>query len=115
MSKKVEVADSGYVKEQRREYSLYTLQSRAIPHAADGLKAAARRVLWTARDGHKYKSATLAGATMPIHPHASPDSAINTLAAPYSNNLPLLKGYGAFGTLLNPTAYGATRYTSVSV
>lgn len=115
MVKKVETADSEYVKEQRREYSLYTLQSRAIPHAADGLKAAARRVLWTARDGHKYKSATLAGATMPIHPHAAPETAINTLAAPYSNNIPLLKGYGAFGTLLNPTAYGASRYTSVSI
>jgi DNA gyrase/topoisomerase IV subunit A len=88
---------------------------RAIPSITDGLKAAGRRVLWTARDGKKYKSATLAGATMPIHPHASPDGAINTLAAPYGNNIPLLHGDGAFGTLLNPTAYGATRYTSVKV
>lgn len=117
MSKKSEatVAGSSYVKEQRREYSLYTLQSRAIPHAADGLKAAARRVLWTARNGQKIKSASLAGATMPIHPHASPESAIDTLAAPYGNNIPLLKGDGAFGTLLNPTAYGASRYTAVSL
>lgn len=106
---------SEYVKQQRREYSLYTLQSRAIPHAADGLKAAARRVLWTARNGHKFKSATLAGATMPLHPHASPEGAIDTLAAPYGNNISLLKGDGAFGTLLNPTAYGAARYTSVTV
>jgi len=106
---------SEYVNEQRREYSLYVLQMRAIPAIADGLKAAQRRVLWTARDGKKHKSATLAGATMPIHPHASPEGAINTLAAPYGNNIPLLHGDGAFGTLLNPTAYGASRYTSVKV
>lgn len=106
---------SEYINAERKEYSLYVLQSRAIPHAADGLKAAARRVLWTARDGKKHKSATLAGATMPIHPHASPEGAVNTLAAPYGNNIPLLSGDGAFGTLLNPTAYGASRYTSVKI
>ena len=106
---------SEYINEQRREFSLYVLQMRAIPYAADGLKAAARRVLWTARDGKKYKSATLAGATMPIHPHAAPEGTINTLAAPYTNNIPLLEGDGAFGTLLNPTAYGASRYTSVKI
>lgn len=106
---------SAYINNERRDYSLYVLQSRAIPHAADGLKAGARRVLWTARDGKKYKSATLAGATMPIHPHASPEGAVSSLAAPYGNNIPLLDGDGAFGTLLNPTAYGAARYTSVKV
>ena len=106
---------SQYINDERRLYSMYVLQQRAIPHAADGLKAAARRVLWTAKDGKKYKSATLAGATMPIHPHASPESTINTIAGPYGNNIPLLKGEGAFGTLLNPTAYAATRYTSVSI
>ncbi|GAG55791.1 unnamed protein product, partial [marine sediment metagenome] len=56
-----------------------------------------------------------AGATMPIHPHASPESTINTLAAPYGNNVPLLSSEGAFGTRLRPTAYGASRYTSVKV
>lgn len=106
---------SEYINEQRREYSLYVLQSRAIPHAADGLKAAARRILWVARDGKKRKSATLAGECMPLHPHAAPESAVNTLAATYGNNVPLLKGYGAMGTMLNPVAYGAARYTSVEL
>lgn len=109
------LTSSEYIEQQRREYSLYVLQSRAIPYASDGLKAAARRVLWTAHDGKKYKSATLAGATMPIHPHQSPEGTVNTLAAPYTNNIPLLDGIGAFGTLLKPTAYGAARYTSVAV
>lgn len=106
---------SEYINEQRRDYSLYVLQSRAIPHAADGLKAAARRILWIAKDGKKRKSATLAGECMPIHPHAAPESAVNTLAARHGNNVPLLTGYGAFGTVLKPSAYGASRYTSVVI
>jgi DNA gyrase/topoisomerase IV subunit A len=109
------IKSSTYINEQRREYSLYVLQSRAIPHAADGLKAAARRVVWVAKDGKKRKSATLAGECMPLHPHASPEGAVNTLAAPFGNNIPLLHGYGAFGTLLEPTAYGAARYTSATI
>lgn len=106
---------SSYIDEQRRNYSLYILQMRAIPAVTDGLKAGGRRTLWVARDGKKYKTASLAGATMPLHPHASPDDAINTLAAPYDNNIPLFHGDGAFGTLLEPKAYGASRYTSVKV
>ena len=106
---------SDYINKSRRDYSLYVLQMRAIPSLADGLKAGSRRVLWTAKDGQKYKSAALAGRTMPLHPHAAPEGAINTLAAPYGNNVPLLQGSGAFGTLLRPTAYGASRYTSVKV
>lgn len=106
---------SQYINQQRKDYFLYTLAFRAIPHAADGLKAGARRVLWIARDGHKRKSATLAGECMPLHPHAAPEGAVDTLAATYGNNVSLLTGYGAFGTMLKPKAYGASRYTSVQV
>ena len=106
---------SAYINEARRNYALYVLSNRAIPALADGLKPAARRVLWTGRNGEKHKSATLAGATMPIHPHASPEGTINTLAAFYGNNIPLLEGSGAFGTLKVPDEFGASRYTSVKV
>lgn len=109
------IVASKYIEEQRREYSLYVMQNRAIPSVTDGLKAAGRRVLWTGRNGEKTKTATLAGATMPIHPHGEASGSINTLAAPYGNNIPLFKGYGAFGTMLDPTAYGAARYTSVAI
>lgn len=112
---KKRTASAQYINDQRRDYSIYVMQSRAIPAATDGLKSGGRRVLWMARDGKKVKSATLAGATMPIHPHASPEGAINTLAAPYGNNYPFFKGDGAFGTMMDATAYGASRYTAVSI
>lgn len=97
----------------RRAYSLYIISNRSLPHASDGLKSAARRILWKARDGRKIKSATLAGNTLDLHPHASPEGSVNTLAAFYGNNTPLLTGIGAFGTLTVPTEFGASRYTSV--
>lgn len=106
---------SEYVNKERKDYSIYLLQDRAFPFIGDGLKNVQRRILWTAKDGHKYKTSTLAGAVSPLHPHGDCSEAINTLAAPYINNIPLLDGIGSFGTLTNPTGYAASRYTSVKL
>jgi DNA gyrase/topoisomerase IV subunit A len=106
---------SEYIESEHRIFSLYVLQSRALPSIADGLKASGRRLLWTAKDGKKVKTATLAGQTMSIHPHAEASGAANSLAGPYINNIPLFDGIGSFGTKLNPQAFGASRYTSVQI
>lgn len=102
-----------YINEQRRNYSLYVMQMRAIPAATDGLKAGARRVLWMARDNKWHKANSLAAETTAIHPHDAPEGSVNTIAAHYGNNIPLLTGDGAFGTLLDNDAFGAARYTKV--
>lgn len=104
---------SDYIIQCRKNYSIYTIHNRALPSLADGLIASGRRIMWVAKDGRKWKSNELAGATTPYHPHANPETPLCTLAAKFNNNKPLLTGYGSFGTLLNPNAYGATRYTSV--
>jgi DNA gyrase subunit A len=106
---------ANYVKAQRRSYFLYVLESRSIPHIADGLKSAARRLLWVARDGSKNKTATIAGAALPYHPHAVPDDVASLMACPFVNNIPLFEGSGDFGTLVVPKSYAAPRYTSVKV
>lgn len=106
---------SDYINQQRRNYSLYVMQNRAIPAATDGLKAAQRRILWMAQDGKLHKSNSLAAETTAIHPHDAPEDAVNGLAAPYGNNIPLLFGDGAFGTLLHNKEAGAARYTKVRV
>ena len=105
---------SDYINATRLAYSTYVMQHRALPAITDGMKASLRRVMWIARDGKKIKSATLAGLAMAIHPHQAPEGAVNTLASHYGNNIPLLYGYSAFGTLTQPTQYTASRYTSVS-
>lgn len=106
---------SQYIEAEARSYALYTIKFRAIPYLADGVKPGARRVIYCARDGHKYKSATLAGMAVPLHPHAPPEDAVNSCTGPYVNNIPLFEGFGVFGTLLKPTAYGAARYTSIKM
>lgn len=109
------VPSSQYLNDCHRSFSMYVLQTRAFPSIMDGLKDGGRRLLWTARNGDKYKTATLAGATMPLHPHADASDTIDTLTKPYCNNHPLFAGKGAFGTRLKPNAAGAPRYTSVAI
>lgn len=106
---------SQYLNDCHRNFSMYVLQTRGFPSIIDGLKHGGRRLLWTARDGSKYKTATLAGATMPLHPHADASDTVDTLTKPYCNNYPLFSGYGAFGTRLKPNASGAPRYTAITV
>lgn len=106
---------SQYLNDCHRNFSMYVLRTRAFPAISDGLKAGGRRLLWTAKNGDKYKTATLAGATMPLHPHADASDTINTLTRPYGNNFPLFEGTGSFGTRLKPDVAGAPRYTSVKI
>ncbi len=103
------------IRQLRKTYALYILRNRAIPAITDGLKPSGRRPLWMARNGKVSKVAALAGATMVIHPHDECSDAISGLAGPYKNNICLFKGDGSFGTLLEPSEYGAPRYTSVSL
>lgn len=107
------LSPSELVNRARHNYSMYVLKERAFPSIIDGLASGGRRILWIARDGVKRKSATLAGAAMPLHPHAEATSTVNTITQVYGNNIPLLKGTGSFGTRLKPDACGAARYTSV--
>lgn len=104
---------SGYINDCRHNFSMYVLQNRAFQSISDGLAAGSRRLLWTARDGAKRKSAALAGETMCLHPHAENTDTVDTLAKVYANNIPLLEGFGSFGTRLKADACGAARYTSV--
>lgn len=104
---------SEYIGGCRHNYSMYVLKNRAFQTISDGLAAGSRRLLWTARDGKKRKSAALAGETMCLHPHAENTDTINTLAKVYGTNIPLLAGSGSFGTRLKTDACGAPRYTSV--
>lgn len=110
-----DLTSSEYINKEAYDYALYTVLSRGIRCIADGMNPAGRRSLWTARDGHAWKTENLGGATMPIHPHANPSDAIGNLAAPYKNNVLIFNGEGNFGTLIQPGEYGAPRYTKVKV
>lgn len=104
-----------YVLEVSREYGIYVNATRAIPQETDGLKDAARKALWVMRNRGKTKTVALSGAMTEqlLYVHGAAEDSINTLAAPFKNNLPCLKGLGNFGTKVDPGAFSAGRYTEV--
>ena len=106
-----------YLESEHRGFAIYTLQNRAIPFV-NGLKPVQQRCLWVLRNTKKHeKVAKLSGQVMAIHPHgdASINDSINQMSGPYCNNIPFFDGHGAFGTRINPTAFGSPRYVSSKI
>lgn len=97
-----------------RDRAIYTAEERGIPAFADGLKPVQRflvcKALQMARTKFE-KVATIATvATVGYHHgEASAAAALTSMAADFSNNLPIFEGDGNFGNVLNPSA-GAPRY-----
>lgn len=106
---------SKFIEQECREYAIYVLQNRALPSISDGLKIAARRLLWVARNGEKFKTASLSGSTMCLHPHAAADGVIISNTGKYVNNIPLFEGMGSFGSRLSPNTSASPRYTAVKI
>lgn len=100
------------------DYGIETITSRAIPNVEDGLKPVIRRVLYDMYelnlmpDKPYKKSARIVGDTMgKYHPHGDSSiyGALVTSAQDFREQLPLIDGYGNFGTIDDSEA--AMRYT----
>lgn len=110
---------STLIKEISREYAIYVCSHRAIPAVQDGLKTGQRIALWLLRNrADKLKTVALGGEMaaqkLYVHGDVSANNAINLLAAPYKNNVPLITGLGQFGSRVAPVeGIGAPRYTEV--
>ena len=111
-----EISLSEIVKEEYRNYQIYTLMDRAIPYLEDGLKPVQRRILYTlyrnqSKGLMKVSSAT--GLVLTLHPHGpqSIESAIVNMAQDFtfSNNYPLIDKKGYFGERME-TMPAASRY-----
>lgn len=94
--------------------AIYTAEERGIPQFADGLKPVQRFLICHALQKQKGKFEKVSSlATISslgyLHGEASAATALTSMAADYSNNLPLFEGDGNFGNVLNPSA-GAPRY-----
>lgn len=98
-----------------RSYGTYVNETRAIPQLGDGLKDAARKALHVMRGRGRIKTVALSGAMteQKLYVHGDASDSINTLAAHFGNNVPLLTGLGLFGTKVDPITCGASRYTEV--
>jgi DNA gyrase/topoisomerase IV subunit A len=97
-------------------FALYTVESRAIPSAVDGLKPSQRFYLYssilnTPRDFKKVES--VSGTITDYgynHGTGSAAGAGQLMAAEWNNNINLVEGRGSFGTRLVQSA-AAPRYT----
>lgn len=101
------------------EYSMYTLENRAIPSAIDGFKPVHRKLVYAminVHGGKKTKVVDLGSISALSYHHgeASAMEAVNTLTAPYNNNCPVFTGYGNFGSRLVQEASSA-RYVYASL
>lgn len=104
-----------------KDYSMYTIYSRAIPSMIDGLKPVQRKILYTATKvarTKKMKTAALGGYVIAQtgyhHGDTSVNDATTKMAAPYNNIAPLLDHEGSFGSRLVPAA-ASPRYTFVQL
>lgn len=109
---------------QYKEFSMYVIESRALPYIVDGLKPVMRRGLYIGSKMAKtdwVKVAKLAGSCMSLHPHGntSIEDTISGMAQDFSgtNNVPYFLGKGAFGSkIMGPgNGIGAARYVSVKL
>lgn len=112
---RIDGGSSKLVLNMQRRFGLYVNARRALPSFGDGLKDAARKALHVMRTKGRTKTAALSGAMVDakLYVHGDASGAINTIAAPYGNNVPLLTGLGNFGTKIYPRAFAASRYTEV--
>ncbi len=114
----LDIPASEYINDTSRDYALYVAENRGIPFVWDGLKDGQRKALYILqkRQG-EIKTISLAGEMISkniyVHGDAAAAEAIGKMAAPYQNNVPLIKGIGNFGTKTVPNDIAAPRYTYV--
>ncbi len=110
---------SEFLSQEYKDFSLYTIENRAIPSVIDGFKPTHRKIIfisneiWKTGNEKPLKVFQLAGKVASDafyhHGNASLESAIITMAQSFKNNLPLLEEIGQFGSLRSPEP-AAARY-----
>ena len=119
MDNELNISISDFLNTEYKDYSLYTIESRAIPSCIDSLKTVQRKILhvssntWKSGNEKSLKVFQLGGKvsseTFYAHGDSSLNGAIINMAQKFKNNLPLLEEEGQFGSLRSPES-GAPRY-----
>lgn len=109
-----------FFRSEYRDYAIYTIENRAIPHLMDGFKPAQRKIafaankLWKTGNEKPLKVFQLGGqaAALSFFHHGSLDQTIIGMTQEFKNSMPIFQGVGQFGSLRAPEA-GAPRYVGV--
>jgi len=103
-----------------REYSMYVILDRALPHISDGLKPVQRRIIYAMselglKSTAKYKKSarTVGDVLGKFHPHGDTAcyEAMVLMAQPFSFRYQLVDGQGNWGIPDDPKSFAAMRYT----
>jgi topoisomerase-4 subunit A len=103
-----------------REYAMYVILDRALPHIGDGLKPVQRRIVYAmselglkATAKYKKSARTVGDVLGKFHPHGDTAcyEAMVLMAQPFSYRYPLLDGQGNWGSPDDPKSFAAMRYT----
>ena len=115
---------SDFLSKDYRDFSLYTIENRAIPSVIDGFKPTHRKIIhisnqiWKSGNEKALKVFQLGGKVASDafyhHGNSSLESAIINLAQSFKNNLPLLEEIGQFGSLRSPEP-AAARYIGTKI
>src|SRR5215210_2274839 len=107
-----------------RDYSMYVILDRALPHVADGLKPVQRRIIYAMSElglgpnAKPKKSARTVGDVIgKFHPHGDSAcyEAMVLMAQPFSMRYPLIEGQGNWGAPDDPKSFAAMRYTEAKL
>ena len=115
----METTITEFLSNQYKEYSIYTIENRAIPSAIDGFKPSHRKIIFVANNVWKtgnekalkvfQLSGAVANQAFYHHGSTSLEQSIINMAQSFKNSLPLLEEDGQFGSLRSPEP-GAARY-----
>lgn len=103
-----------------REYAMYVILDRALPHIGDGLKPVQRRIVYAmselglkATAKFKKSARTVGDVLGKFHPHGDTAcyEAMVLMAQPFSYRYPLVEGQGNWGSSDDPKSFAAMRYT----
>lgn len=115
----METTITEFLSNQYKEYSIYTIENRAIPSVIDGFKPSHRKIIFVANNIWKtgnektlkvfQLSGAVANQAYYHHGSTSLEQSIINMAQSFKNSLPLLEEDGQFGSLRSPEP-GAARY-----
>jgi len=111
---------AAFTEKAYREYAMYVILDRALPHIGDGLKPVQRRIIYAmselglkATSKYKKSARTVGDVLGKFHPHGDTAcyEAMVLMAQPFSYRYPLVDGQGNWGAPDDPKSFAAMRYT----
>ena len=115
---------SAFTEKDYRDYAMYVILDRALPHIGDGLKPVQRRIIYAmselglkATAKYKKSARTVGDVLGKFHPHGDSAcyEAMVLMAQPFSFRYPLVDGQGNWGAPDDPKSFAAMRYTEAKL